>query len=96
MFRDLKMENILMDKKGFIRLADFGMAKVLNKKKNKIYIKQKEETEEYLMGTLEYMAPEIFTKKEYGIHTDLWSFGILLYEMLIGNVRYQYFLLKFL
>ncbi len=77
-----------MDRKGYIRLADFGMAKVVSKQKNKIKIKNlKEEEEQHLMGTLEYMAPEIFSKKEYGFHTDLWSFGILLFEMLTGVVR---------
>lgn len=41
-------------------------------------------------GTSEYLAPEIITGFNYGTHTDMWSFGILIFEMLVGKVHHQH------
>jgi len=68
-YRDLKPENILMDAGGYLKLADFGMAKVL----------KQEEKATTFCGTPEYLAPEIITSVGHNKACDWWSFGILLY-----------------
>ena len=73
-YRDLKPENILMDELGYLRLADFGMAKKL---------KEGEKAMSFC-GTPEYLAPEIITGEGHNKSADWWSFGILIYEMLCG------------
>lgn len=70
-YRDLKPENILLADDGYLKLIDFGLAKELKegKKANTI------------CGTPEYVAPEILLNEGYGPSVDIWSIGILLYEM---------------
>jgi serine/threonine protein kinase len=76
-FRDLKPENILLDNAGHIKLTDFGLAKDISKCKKTSSI----------CGTAEYMAPEVLLGKEYSCSVDMWSLGILIYEMLTGYVQ---------
>lgn len=73
-FRDLKPENILVHQTGHIKLTDFGFAKYLKGEKTKT-----------VCGTSEYMAPEIIKKEAYGLMVDWWSYGVLVYEMLVGR-----------
>ena len=73
-YRDLKPENILMDEDGYLKLADFGMAKKL----------KEDEKAMSFCGTPEYLAPEIITMEGHDKMADWWSFGILLFEMLCG------------
>ena len=72
-YRDLKPENILITKTGYLKLTDFGFAKVLEE--GKTYT---------LCGTPEYLAPEIILNKGHGKPVDWWTCGILLYEMIAG------------
>uniref|UniRef100_A0A2P2K725 non-specific serine/threonine protein kinase n=1 Tax=Rhizophora mucronata TaxID=61149 RepID=A0A2P2K725_RHIMU len=76
--RDLKPENILMDADGHVMLTDFGLAKEINESSRS----------NSMCGTTEYMAPEILMSKGHNKDADWWSVGILLYEMLTGQVSY--------
>lgn len=90
-YRDLKPENILMDDQGNVYLTDFGMAK---------FLPENGSTNSFC-GTPEYLAPEIIACRGHGITADWWSYGILLYEMMVGippfynqNVQLMYELIQ--
>lgn len=67
-YRDLKPENILMDNEGYLKLADFGMAKKL---------KDQEKSMSFC-GTPEYLSPEILNGTGHDKSSDWWSFGIIM------------------
>ena len=71
----LKPENVLVGEDGYIKLTDFGLSKegVEGHKDAKS-----------LCGTAEYLSPEILQRQGHGKATDWWSFGAIIYEMLVG------------
>jgi len=76
-YRDLKPENILLDKSGHVLLTDFGLSKVALGEEG-----MKTRT---FCGTIEFMAPEILSRQPYGNVVDWWSFGTVMYDMLVGS-----------
>ena len=76
--RDIKPENLLIGKKGLLKLCDFGWAKELNLENRSTFC-----------GTVEYMAPEIVGSENYDYGVDIWSLGILLYELLFGHSPFK-------
>jgi serum/glucocorticoid-regulated kinase 2 len=74
MHRDLKLENILVDNKGYLKIIDYGLAKVL----------KTDELAQSYCGTPEYLAPEMVDYSGHDSCVDWWALGILMYEMLIG------------
>jgi len=76
-YRDLKLENVLLDPFGHCRLSDLGLA-VITDKKIKGYA-----------GTPGYTAPEMIKSRHYGPSVDIFSFGVLLYRMLCGSKPFK-------
>ena len=77
--RDLKPHNILINDKGELKIADFGFARHF----------ETDNMVETLCGTPLYMAPEIMKKQKYTTKSDLWSVGVILYQMLFGKRPYD-------
>ncbi|CAD5123848.1 DgyrCDS12154 [Dimorphilus gyrociliatus] len=77
--RDLKLENLLLDSKGKIKIIDFGLSNIYDQG-------QMLNTQ---CGSPAYVAPEVFIKKPYGPSVDVWSLGIILYTFCVGSLPFS-------
>mmetsp|Transcript_23226 Transcript_23226/g.22797 ORF Transcript_23226/g.22797 Transcript_23226/m.22797 type:complete len:142 (-) Transcript_23226:344-769(-) len=73
-YRDLKPENILLGEDGYIKLADFGLSKLVDEDK----------LSNSFCGTPEYMAPEVVNGSGHSFSADWWTLGSLIYELIVG------------
>lgn len=81
----MKLDNLLLGADGHIKVADYGICK-----SDMPY----GATTSTFCGTSDYMAPEILMHRKYGVGVDWWSFGVLIYVMLIGRVNYSLILVS--
>eukprot|EP00039_Didymoeca_costata_P002033 m.57141 g.57141 ORF g.57141 m.57141 type:complete len:816 (+) comp11082_c0_seq1:83-2530(+) len=81
LYRDLKLENILLDSRGHVKLADFGLAKD--------GLTTYENRTRTLCGTPSYLAPELIEQQPYGTSVDIWALGIVTYILLTGSKPYR-------
>lgn len=88
-FSDLKLDNLLLDTDGYVKIADFGLCK------EGMGFGDRTGT---FCGTPEFLAPEVLTETSYTRSVDWWGLGVLVFEMLVGevNIPVQLFMLLLL
>lgn len=84
-YRDLKPENVVIDVAGHIKLIDFGFAKRLHSSSQPKHHYRTHTN----CGTLGYTAPEVLMNLGASFEADIWSFGILLAELLSGSLPFE-------
>ena len=76
--RDIKPENLVFDSDGYLKITDFGIARVWQK-----------ENQNESSGTPGYMAPEVMCKQNHGVSVDYYAVGIIAYECMMGRRPYN-------
>lgn len=92
--RDIKPDNVMIRKDGFVKILDFGIAKLTEQKKPDIESEDKtavqvNTTPGMIIGTANYMSPEQAKGKDVDARTDVFSFGVVLYEMITGRLPFE-------
>jgi serine/threonine protein kinase len=73
--RDIKPENLVLDDRGYLRITDFGIAKLYNK-----------ENSSETSGTPGYMSPEVMCAQNHTIAVDYFALGVMTFEFMLGRV----------
>ncbi|MGQ0720617.1 MAG: serine/threonine-protein kinase, partial [Candidatus Eiseniibacteriota bacterium] len=81
--RDVKPANILVGAEDLVKIVDFGLASVGREVENRLT------RTGHLVGTPHYMAPELIRGEPIGIKADIYSFGVMMYEMFAGKLPYD-------
>jgi len=85
--RDLKPENILMGADGHLLLTDFGLSKADISSEDGSAVDESRATS--MVGTKEYVAPEVVQRKPYGKAVDWWAVGVLFFELIVGRTPFE-------
>ena len=92
--RDIKPENIVISTNGHFKLSDFGISEI-GLFNNKYAITNKTDKDEYIntgkiLGTQNYMAPEVIQENKVSTATDYWAVGVILYELYTNKTPFYY------